>query len=82
MEFECTKVLPAAMNIMTQLRWDEQMDEQMSNLFQKIMQYVEHFCASCIYHTPLAHLVVHRAVAREVVSLRLLPDHHSGSLNN
>ena len=32
--------------------------------------------------TPVAHLVVHRAVTREVVSSRLRPDQHSGSLNN
>ena len=31
---------------------------------------------------PVAHLVVHRAVTREVVSSRLRPDQHSGSLNN
>ena len=30
----------------------------------------------------VAHLVVHRAVAREVVSSRLRPDQHSGSLSN
>ena len=29
-----------------------------------------------------AHLVVHRAVTREVVSSRLRPDQHSESLNN
>ena len=29
-----------------------------------------------------AHLVVHRAVTREVVSSRLRPYQHSGSLNN
>ena len=28
---------------------------------------------------PVAHLVVHRAVTREVVSSRLRPDQHSGS---
>ena len=36
--------------------------------------------------TTVAHLVVHRAVTREVVSsrevVRLRPDQHSGSLNN
>ena len=31
---------------------------------------------------PVALLVVHRAVTREVVSSRLRPDQHSGSLNN
>ena len=31
---------------------------------------------------PVAHLVVHRAVMQEVVSSRLRPDQHSGSLNN
>ena len=31
---------------------------------------------------PVAHLVVHRAVTREVVSSRFRPDQHSGSLNN
>ena len=30
----------------------------------------------------VAHLVVHRAVTREVVSSRLKPDRHSGSLHN
>ena len=30
---------------------------------------------------PVAHLVVHQAVTREVVSSRLRPDQHSGSLN-
>ena len=34
------------------------------------------------YRAPVAHLVVHRAVTREVVSSRLRPDQHSGSLNN
>ena len=32
------------------------------------------------YRAPVAHLVVHRAVTREVVSSRLRPDQHSGSL--
>ena len=32
--------------------------------------------------TPVAHLVVNGAVTLEVVSLRLRPDQHSGSLNN
>ena len=31
---------------------------------------------------PVAHLVVHWAETREVVSSRLRPDQHSGSLNN
>ena len=31
---------------------------------------------------PVVHLVVHRAVTRKVVSSRLRPDQHSGSLNN
>ena len=33
--------------------------------------------AKCV--APVAHLVVHRAVTREVVSSRLRPDQHSGS---
>ena len=35
-----------------------------------------------INRAPVAHLVVHWAVTREVVSSRLRPDQHSGSLNN
>ena len=35
-----------------------------------------------INRAPVAHLVVHWAVMREVVSSRLRPDQHSGSLNN
>ena len=37
---------------------------------------------SLIYRAPVAHLVVHCAETREVVSSRLRPDQHSGSLNN
>ena len=36
---------------------------------------------SC-HRAPVAHLVVRRAVTREIVSSRLRPDQHSGSLNN
>ena len=39
--------------------------------------------SSVVYHRePVAHLLVHRAVTREVVSSKLRPDQHSGSLNN
>ena len=37
---------------------------------------------TCNGRAPVAHLVVHWAETREVVSLRLRPDQHSGSLNN
>ena len=44
---------------------------------------MEVFASSLLLHRPpVAHLVVHRAVTREVVSSRLRPDQHSGSLNN
>ena len=35
-----------------------------------------------MYRPLVAHLVVHQAVTREVVSSKLRPDQHSGSLNN
>ena len=33
-------------------------------------------------NAPVAHLIVHRAVTRKVVSSRLQPEQHSESLNN
>ena len=61
---------------------------------QLVLQCFGDFVASCVvcrlnipateknYRAPVANLVVHRAVTREVVSSRLRPDQHSGSLNN
>ena len=52
-------------------------------LFQLIfMERSSTIAHSWIYRTLVAHLVVHRAETREVVSSRLRPDVHSGSLNN
>ena len=52
-------------------------------LFQFIfMERSSTIAHSWIYRTPVAHLVAHWAETREVVSSRLRPDQHSGSLNN
>ena len=40
------------------------------------------FVDMATYCAPVAHLAVHRAVTQKVVSSRLRPDQHSGSLNN
>ena len=55
---------------------------------QKLLEKSKEEYTSCTIkktvddRAPVAHLVVHRAVTREVVSSRLPLDQHSGSLNN
>ena len=50
--------------------------------FSAYRQFIVQPIVSFLHRPLVAHLVVHQAVTREVVSSRLRPDQHSGSLNN